>query len=120
MAEPMLPVHPHIGVVVARHEADPGGIAEGLKPGGGGGEFVMCRDVHDVARQRHVIGGGRHDVRGDRRGHRHGVHAVPVEAPVEHADRPLQREMPPRGAHGQGTEMKVREMGEAEYRHVLR
>ena len=43
------------------------------------------------------------------------VHAVAVEPPVEHADRPLQGEVPARRARGQGPEMKVGEMGEAEH-----
>ena len=119
MREPVPPVHAHIGVVVARHEADPARVAEGLEPGGGGGELVPRGDIHDVARQRHMVGAAAT------------MSAAMAEAAAMECTRcRLRRQLNTpivrfsakcRRAEptGRGPEVQVREMGEGEYRHVV-
>ena len=104
----------HIGVMIARHEADPLGRAEPLQKDARDGPFARKTDIAGVARAGDVIRSLLADVEDELGQQLHVVHAATAAVPIIPAGQALAEQLPQLRAR-QGAEMGVCQMGKTEH-----
>lgn len=101
----------HIGIVIARNDADMFGISEGSQVACRNREFGWVANIHEVTCQGHMIRLVGSDIGDDGVQHRYAMDGGPPAIPVDRAGQPLAGESA-HGHAGQGADMGIGEMRE--------